>query len=322
MTLDPQFAHWLEEAAANAPDVSGLSVQERRRIADRGNLALQTDPAEYSVADVEERRFKCDGHEIGVRIYHPTVHGTRSTRPVTVFYHGGGFVTGSVETYDVICRALCRASKSILVSVDYRLAPEHPFPAAAEDALAALRFVGDNAGSFGGDATRIALAGDSAGGQLAALTALRARDEGGPAVMGQCLLYPQLDASPQGLASLERFAEGHGYTRAMRDWYLSQYLVDDEARDHPFNTLLSRHDLAGVAPALVLTAEYDPVGDEGVRYAERLAAQGVTVRHSRYFGMIHAFVRRLGQHRQADQAIEECGAWLRTALSPGSGSAG
>lgn len=315
MTLDPDFKRWLDQARDQAPDTEGLDATARRAIADRTTLAFQTDPTAYPVAHVEHHYVAVEGGEIPLRLYHPTVHGSSRERPVTLFFHGGGFVTGSLDTYDVICRALCRASKTLVVSVGYRLAPEHPFPAAADDALAALRYVGEHAKGFGGDPARIALAGDSAGGQIAALTALRVRDEGGPSVAGQCLLYPQLDASHEGLPSLSRLACGYGYTREMRNWYLSQYLTEDAQRDHPFNTLLSRRDLAELPPALLISAEYDPVGDEAVRYAERLAACGVAVRHSRYFGMIHAFVRRLGQHPQADQAIEECGAWLRCALS-------
>ncbi|ARS53202.1 hypothetical protein B9G99_10315 [Kushneria konosiri] len=315
MPLDSQFERWLQEAAERAPDISAMSAAQRRAVADQANLKLQRPPLAYPVAEIRDLAIQGPAGPMTLRLYYPFVHGSSGPRPVTVFFHGGGFVTGSLATYDVICRALCRASKTIVAFVDYRLAPEHPFPAAPDDALAAVRYIGRHAGSFGGDAQRLALAGDSAGALLAALTALRVRDEGGPALCGQCLLYPMLDFRHDGLASLTRNAHGYGFTREARDWYIQQYLPDEASRTHPFNTLLERQDLADLPPALVMTAEFDPVCDEGVRYAELLAEQGVLTRHSHYYGMIHAFVRRLGQHLQADQAIDECGVWLRRILT-------
>lgn len=319
MPLDSQFGRWLQEAAERAPDVSAMSVAQRRAVADQANLKLQRPPLAYPVAEIRDISIPGPGGAMTLRLYYPFVHGSSGPRPVTVFFHGGGFVTGSLATYDVICRALCSASKTIVAFVDYRLAPEHPFPAAPDDALAAVRYIGRHAGSFGGDDTRLALAGDSAGGLLAALTALRVRDEGGPELRGQCLLYPMLDFQRDGLDSLTRHASGYGFTREARDWYIQQYLPDEKARAHPFNTLLEHQDLSGLPPALVMTAEFDPVCDEGVRYAELLAEQGVLTRHSHYYGMIHAFIRRLGQHIQADQAIDECGVWLRRMLVPPAG---
>ncbi|WP_438764334.1 alpha/beta hydrolase [Kushneria sp. TE3] len=314
MPLDSQFGRWLQEAADRAPDVSAMSVAQRRAIADQANLKMQRPPLAYPVAEIRDLAIPGPAGAMTLRLYYPIVHGSSGPRPVTVFFHGGGFVTGSLATYDVICRALCRASKTIVAFVDYRLAPEHPFPAAPDDALAAVRYIGRHAGNFGGDGERLALAGDSAGGLLAALTALRVRDEGGPALRGQCLLYPMLDLQREGVDSLARNASGYGFTREARDWYIEQYLPDEAARAHPFNGLLARRDLADLPPALVMTAEFDPVCDEGAHYAALLAEQGVLTRHSHYYGMIHAFIRRLGQHVQADQAIDECGAWLRRVL--------
>lgn len=315
MPLDSQFGRWLQDAADNTPDVSAMSAAERRVVADQANMKLQRPPLAYPVAQIRNLDVPGPNGTLRLRLYYPIVHGSSASRPMTIFFHGGGFVTGSLASYDVICRALCRASKTIIVALDYRLAPEHPFPAAPEDALAAVLYIATHAAGLGGDAERLALAGDSAGAQLAALTALRVRDEGGPALRGQCLLYPMLDFQPEGMASLTQNASGYGFTREARDWYIEQYLPDEASRRHPFNTLLERQDLEGLPPALVVTAEFDPVRDEGVRYAELLAGQGVLTRHSHYYGMIHAFIRRLGQHVQADQAIDECGVWLRRVLT-------
>ncbi|WP_106477690.1 alpha/beta hydrolase [Phytohalomonas tamaricis] len=314
MPLDPLIKQWLDaDAAQPGPDFTSLAPADIRIALDAANMRRMT-TEHVAVARVEDAAAPGPRGDIPLRIYTPTVHGSMKTLPMTVFFHGGGFVVGSIANYDMLCRVLCRESKSLVVSVDYRLAPEYPFPAGPDDCLAALRFIASHGETWGGDTARIAVAGDSAGGGLAAITALRAREEGGPALKGQCLIYPMVDFSRDGLPSVAENAQGYGFTRPARDWYIDQYLGDDSERDHPFNTLLTRDDLAGLPPALVISAEYDPLRDEGERLAERLAQAGVPTVSTRYFGMIHGFMRRAGQHPQADQLMAQCGNWLRRAL--------
>ena len=317
MPLDRQFHAWLVEAAQHPlPDFSTGSVSDVRQWLDKENTRRTLPGSTYPVARIDNEVLAGEtGAGIGLRWYIPRVHGSVASLPVVVFFHGGGFVIGSVENYDTLCRALCRASKTIVVSVEYRLAPEAPFPAATDDCLAALRHVHASAPHHGGDATRLAVAGDSAGGQLAAVTALRARDEEGPALMGQCLIYPQTDFTSTGTDSLDRHGVGYGLTRLARDWFVDQYLTSPDQALHRHVGLLQRTDLAGLPPALIVTAEFDPLVDEGEAYARRMAEAGVTVIASRYHGVIHGFMRRVGQHRLADQLIQQCGTWLRTALT-------
>ena len=214
-----------------------------------------------------------------------------------------------------MCRALCAGAGCVVASVGYRLAPEHTFPAATDDAVAATRWVGEHAAEIGGDPSRIAVAGDSAGGNLSAVTALRIRDEGGPRLGGQLLIYPGLGHPASPTPSYIENAEGYGMTREAASWFYEQYLPGGSQASHPHAVPLYAPDLGGLPPALAITAEYDVLRDEGERYVERLRASGVEARASRYDGVNHRFAEMIGILDQAEQAREEMCAWLRDVLA-------
>jgi acetyl esterase len=246
------------------------------------------------------------------RLYRPAL----APAPLIVFFHGGGFVFGSVDShYDGFCRALCGESRCAVLSLDYRLAPEHPFPAATEDGRDAVRWAAAQAERLGADPARILVAGGSAGGNLAAVTALRLRDEGGPRLAGQVLIYPVADFHTPPTASYLDFAEGHHLTRADMVWFWDQYLRDPADASHPYAAPLKAPDLSRLPPAFVLTAEYDPLRDEGEAYATRLAQAGVPVTHRREAGMIHGFLA-FPTPRTAE-VIRAAAGWIRTLPLPG-----
>jgi acetyl esterase len=269
------------------------------------------------VAAVEDRRLAGPGGELPVRVYRPPGTGPF---PALVYLHGGGWVLGGLDTHDGTCRALARAVPCVVVSVDYRLAPEHPFPCAAEDAWAATRHVAANAAAFGAEPGRIAVGGDSAGGNLAAVVALMARDRGGPSLVHQLLVYPVIDAAMD-TPSYRENAEGYFLTADAMAWFWGHYVPDPAARRNPYASPLRAADLAGVAPAQVLTAEFDPLRDEGETYAARLRAAGVPVTLRRFDGMIHGFFSMTGSLDQAAVAVEEAAVGLRAAFGTGTPAA-
>jgi acetyl esterase len=217
------------------------------------------------------------------RVYRPPATGEL---PTILFLHGGGFVIGDIDTHDNQCRLLCRETEAVVLSVGYRLAPEHPFPAAVEDTIAALRWTHAHVAELGGDARRVAVAGDSAGGNLAAVIARLARDEG-LAPAAQLLIYPATDFAG-GYPSEAENAEGFFLTAADMAWFAENYAGDADVMD-PRLSPLRAEDLSGLAPAIVVTAEFDPLRDQGEAYAEALEAAGVSVIRRRYGGLIHGF---------------------------------
>jgi acetyl esterase len=229
---------------------------------------------------------------------------------VLVFFHGSGFVLCSLDTHDGMCRNLCAGSAAVVASVDYRLAPEHKFPAGIEDCLYATRWAAAHAPELGTDARRVAVAGDSAGGNMAAVTALRLRDEGGPALCGQLLLYPVTDYHTPGTPSYRENAEGYGLTRDTMKWFWDHYLSDPAEGAHPHASPLRALGSSGLPPALIITAEYDPLRDEGELYAEKLRAGGVPTSLSRYDGVNHGFMFWVGVVDKADAAMSEACDWL------------
>jgi len=228
-----------------------------------------------------------------------------------VFFHGSGFVLCSLDTHDGMCRNLCAGAGCVVASVDYRLAPEHKFPAGPDDCLHATRWTAAHAVKLGADPTRIAVGGDSAGGNMAAVTALRMRDERGPALCGQLLLYPVTDYHTPGTPSYEENAEGYGLTRDTMKWFWHHYLHDPSEGMLPHASPLRALDLSGLPPALVITAEFDPLRDEGELYAKRLATSGVAVTLSRYDGVNHGFMFWTGVVDKAGSAMNEACEWLR-----------
>lgn len=268
--------------------------------------------APLPVAHVEPRRIPGPAGEIPARLYRP--YGGSDPRPLVVYFHGGGWVVGDLDTHDGACRFLAVYAGVNLLSVDYRLAPEHRFPAAADDAFAAFRFAVANAADLSSDPARVAVAGDSAGGNLAAVVARRAAREGGPKPAFQLLLYPVTDLSTKH-ESYRLFGDGFFLTEKHMDWYRGHYLPDESAGRDPMASPLLADDLEGLPPAHVVTAGFDPLRDEGEAYARKLEAAGVAVTLRRYAGMIHGFVNATALGSGPKHAMEEISVALREGLA-------
>lgn len=266
-------------------DADDATVEERRA-ALRRSTALGM-PVRTGV-HVTGRRIPGPASEIPMRIYRR--FGTTESAPAIVYLHGGGWAVGGLDTHDASCRLLADESDCLVVSVDYRLAPEHPFPAAVDDAVAAYRWVHDHSDELGVEPGRVGVMGDSAGGNLAAVVAQVTRDTDVPPPTAQGLVYPATDMLMRE-PSHQLFAEGFFLTKPAMDWYRDQYLPDRADRESPLASPLLAPDLDGVCPALVATAGFDPLRDEGRRYAERLADAGVPVRYRCYDDMVHGFFR-------------------------------
>ena len=264
-----------------------------------------------ALARVDDRTIPGPGGDLPVRVYASEADGIR---PALIYFHGGGWVLCNLETHDAVCRALAKESGCVVVSVDYRLAPEHKFPAAVEDAYAATAWIAANAATLGIDAQRIAVGGDSAGGNLATVAAMRCRDAGGPALAAQLLLYPVTDLSSFDTASYREMAEGYFLTRDSMQWFSLQYLGSAELGSHPEASPLLASRFAGLPPALIVTAEFDPLRDEGEAYGARLREAGVPVTITRYPGMIHGFVSMRGAVAGGREAIREAAGFLRSTL--------
>jgi acetyl esterase len=305
MPLDPQAKFVLDHLPPDLLDLRGKTPADLRALYVGQTTLLPGEP----VARVEDRRIPGPGGEIPLRIYTPEGDGPR---PGIVFFHGGGWVIGNLDTHDGTARKLANASGCTVVSVDYRLAPEHRFPAAAEDCHAALAWTAAHAAELGLRADALAVAGDSAGGNLAAVTALMARERG-PALRFQLLVYP-VTAPDFDTASYRENAEGYLLTRDTMRWFWDQYAPEPAQRRNPWAAPLVAADLSGLPPALVITAEYDPLRDEGEAYARRLREAGVRAELRRYDGMIHGFLSFADVVQQGKRAVEEAGATLRAAL--------
>ncbi|MEE2031099.1 alpha/beta hydrolase [Rhodococcus chondri] len=282
MSLHPEAASMLEALNSGFPDVTTVPPPELRDVIRSRRAPLQHLPA---MREVHDLTIDGPGGALALRIYRP--ESTEPELPVVVFAHGGGFVFCDLDSHDEFCRSMAEGVGVVVVSVDYRLAPEHRAPAAHEDMYAALEWAADNATTYGGDRSRIVLAGDSAGGNLAATVAIAARDNGGPAVFGQALFYPVIDDDFD-TESYRKFGSGYYNTTKAMKWYWEQYAPDgtDDARVVPTRT----GSLAGLPAAVVITAELDPPCSSGDDYAERLAAAGVRVRHRRFDGLFHGFL--------------------------------
>ncbi|SHG25131.1 alpha/beta hydrolase [Geodermatophilus nigrescens] len=252
------------------------------------------------VGAVEDRTVPGAAGDLPARVYRP--EGADGPLPTVVFLHGGGWVIGDLDTHDNMARNVCRHARAVVVAVDYRLAPEHPFPAAAEDAVASARWVAQHLDEFGGD-DRLAVAGDSAGGNLAAVVAQTLRDDGTP-LLGQFLIYPAVDAEGDYPSRVEN-AKGYFLEKDTMDWFYGHYRgAWEDARDARMSPL-HHADLSGLPPAVVVTAEYDPLRDEGEAYGEALQAAGATAHVLRYDGMIHGFFDMGAVSPAAQAAIEE-----------------
>src|SRR4051794_19968907 len=242
-------------------------------------------PSGIEVASITDREIPGPAGPITVRVYRP---GGDAPKPVIVYFHGGGWVLGSLGTHDGTCRRLADGAGAVVVSVDYRMAPEDRYPAAVDDSFAALAWVAAHADELGGDAARLAVAGDSAGGNLAAVMSQLARDHGGPAIRFQLLVYPVTDHEFTSV-SMEENATGYYLTRDAMRWFYGHYLEDASQGDDPRASPLRAADLSGLPPAFVLTAQYDPLRDQGIAYADALRAAGNDVQMTMYEGLFHGF---------------------------------
>lgn len=308
MPLDPQAQAVLDTmAAANLPPYEQTSVEEARA---RYN-ASQTGGTAEPVAKIEDRQIPGPEGPLRIRIYTPQGMGPF---PVLVYFHGGGWVFGNLESHDAICRALTNAANCITVAVDYHLAPEYKFPVPTEDCYAATQWVASNTASFNGDETRIAVGGDSAGGNLAAAVSQMARDRGGPTLVYQLLVYPITDYMPD-VPSYRENGEGYYLTRADMAWFWNHYLGNEAEGKNPYASPLQATSLNGLPSAMIITAEYDPLRDEGELYANRLKEAGIPTTLIRYPGMIHGFVRMRGAIDQAKKALDDIAKQLRLAFS-------
>lgn len=312
MPLDPQvekILYWAQRAAT--PSFAEIGAEAARALYERTVLTL--DIAPRPMHEVHDHQAALDGRRIRIRQYAPRPHGWAQPMPALLYFHGGGFTIGSVDTHDRVCRMLAADADCLVFSVDYWLAPEHPFPAAVDDAFDSLHWLLAEAGALGVDAARIAVGGDSAGGTLAAATAIHARDRGLPLAL-QMLIYPGT-AGGQGTESHRRLARGYLLDADVIRWFFDNYVRSPAERDDWRFAPLNAPSLARLAPAWIALAEYDPLVDEGLDYAERLRTAGVPVDCTVYEGMIHAFFQHAGFVVRARQAHADACAALRAAFA-------
>jgi len=310
MQLDPQMKALLDQAAAAGGKPFHAGTPREARAGINALISLVAGPPEH-VAKVEDRKIPGPGGEIPVRIYTPAGGAPMGA---LVYFHGGGWVGGDIASHDVLCRSLANGAGCVTISVDYRLAPEHKFPAAAEDSYAATKWVADNAATLGVDAKRIAVGGDSAGGNLAAVVAQMARDRNGPHVAFQLLIYPATDWAHESASQREFVEDGYILSRADMVWFYGHYMKADSDRTNPYLSPACAKSLAGLPAAYLMTCEVDPLRDEGEAYADALRKAGVKVKSKRYPGVCHGFVMMPGVIDAAKVGIAECCAELRQAI--------
>jgi acetyl esterase len=297
--VDPELTALLSVLAAAPPLHEGTPQQGREAM-----LALTVGTREpehvVPVAGTEDLTVPGESGELRARVYRPDAAGPL---PIVVLLHGGGWVIGDIETHDNMARSICRDCRAVVMSVDYRLAPEAPFPAAVEDAVAATLWAAGHADQLGGDG-RVAVAGDSAGGNLAAVVCQQLVQRGGPPLVGQLLIYPATDVTGEYPSRLQN-GEGYFLETATMAWFINHYAPDPALYGDPRLSPLNAEDLSGLPPAVVITAEYDPLRDEGEAYAARLQDAGVPTLVRRFDGMIHGFFDMGPMSSGAQKAVDE-----------------
>jgi acetyl esterase len=310
--LHPQAAEILAAAAqSDRPNAHLLPVEEARRNFDADFAAAGPGDPVHAVSDV---RIDVDGGEVPARVYRPA----DGRLPAVVYFHGGGWLLGSVESHDAVCRALANASGAAVISVGYRRGPEHRFPVAVEDCYAAVRAVVDRAAELGVDPRRLAVAGDSAGGNLATVVALLARDRGQPALAFQLLVYPVTTTDLE--KGFDRSYEGLFLYYDELQWHQDNYLSSSDNRRSPLVSPLETADLERLPPAMVITAQCDPLHAQGELYARALAGAGVQVEHRHYPGMVHGFFQLPSLFDDGRDAVERAGSALREAFGAQDGA--
>lgn len=302
MPLHPVIQRMLDKVAG-LPPMHTFTPNEIRAT----DLARYAAVPRVEVGHVEDRLIPGPRGDLKVRIYRPD---QSDNLPVMAFFHGSGFVICSIDTHDGLCRQICMRARMIVVSVDYALAPENKFPAAPNDCLAATQWVAQNAKSFGGDPSRLCVAGDSAGGNLAAVTALRIRDEGGPHIKAQLLIYPVTDYHTPGTPSYVERGNGYGLTADAMKWFWNHYLNEPSEGVHPHASPLRAKSLGGMPKTYIMTAEYDPLRDEGEIFADRLKQAGVETALVRYPDVNHGFISWVGIVDRSDEALDAACQWL------------
>ena len=311
--LDPQARALIERvAASNAPPMHALSAPEARRVYRETRAALA--PAPPAVAEVRELSIPGPAGLLRARLYRYAAGN--GPLPGVVYFHGGGWIYGDLDTHDTVCRGIADQGCCAVVSVEYRLAPEHKFPSSVEDSVAATRWVAAHAAALGIDASRLAVAGDSAGGNLAAVVALTLRDQGGPPLVMQVLVYPVTDQAADAGSHLS-FAEGYLLTREDMLWVRKNYLRDERDAADWRASPLRASDLSRLPPAYVITAGFDPLRDEGNAYAGRLTLAGVPVTLECFEGQVHGFLVMGGVMAAAHHALARIGQMLRTVFGTG-----
>ena len=290
-------------------DLNKMTAQEFRKFADKENNSI-LDGRAKKVGKITDLSVQGRNGVIPIRLYSPT---QTKDAPVIVYFHGGGFVIGNLETHDKTCRRLCHDNNSFVVSVDYRLAPEHKFPAAPEDCYDATKWASENISQYGGNPDKLVVMGDSAGGNLATVTAIQARDLNGPKIAAQVLIYPTVDGHMKS-PSIEENGTGHILTAELMNWFLNNYLNDEADKDHPLVSPILTNNLSNLPPALVQTAQFDPLRDEGIAFAQKLKAAGNQVQHTNYEGLIHTYFTMAGFSKKCGKTHEEVATFLKKKL--------
>ncbi|SDC32448.1 acetyl esterase [Terribacillus halophilus] len=305
MGLNPKIQAFLKQVNAQPLPLESVSPAQFRNQA-----RMQDDGPKQEVAKVEDGRIELHDRTLPIRIY----RSENKVQPALVFYHGGGWVVGSIDSHDATCREIANMAACTVISVDYRLAPEHKFPAAVEDAYEAFQWVSANAERLGIEGARIAVGGDSAGGNLATVVCLLAAERAGHKPVFQLLLYPSTGYTGEEPASLRENAEGYLLTKRLMNWFRSHYYRTEADRFNPYASPIRSDLLHALPPAAILTAEYDPLRDEAQAYAEQLKREGVDVFVKNYEGLIHGFAGFTAEVEEAYQAVAEGAAQLRQAL--------
>ena len=311
MPLDPALQEVLLQFAA-APQPAGLEEMRQMVVANADRAPRRP----VTLASTRDLTIPGPASALPARLYTPSGEAPAHGWPLTVFFHGGGFVAYSIETHDQVCRELCAGARTAVLSVEYRLAPEHKFPAPVDDAYAAFVWAAAHAGSLGADPSRLALAGDSAGASLCIAVTQRARDEHGPDITAQLLIYPAADfVNTDRYPSRRDNGQGYFLTEERMKFFGEMYLASAEHGAHPHVSPLHAADLGNLPPALVLTAEFDPLRDEGMAYVQALQAAGTRAEHQPGPGMIHGFANMTGVSPAAAALMDQAAAWLGQELA-------